>query len=353
MNNIVFINNTLFRILCPPVYGVLVYLLVLMANGNISQVQENFFGQEVWFCIGLTYLLSEGMRLIINGLNTRVPAEASLQHRILVQLLVNSLYSLIIVSSVISIYFIYVLNYSSFTVELILINIIFLISTILYNLLYIGFLYQNIQNTAKLEKENLKTQNLEFQLQSFKNEVNPNLLYTSLETLISLVHQSPEASEDFIDKLSDVYRYLLDNKQNEFNCLEDEIKAVENLLYLLNVREHNNIQFKVDLTTETLEKKVVTGTLARLVEFIVGNTIINDHQPLEISCFIEQDGEYLVLNNKMNDKLIKPAQLEEGFKDVQRTFAFFSDKPVLEVKAYGESFIKVPIMNVHDEPTLV
>ncbi len=349
MTKTVFINNALFRVLCPPVYGVLVYLLVLMANDNISQVQENFFGQEVWFCIGMTYLISEGMRLIIKALNIFYPAETSLKNRIVIQLLVNSLFSIFIVSTVISIYFIYVLNYSTFTVELILINIIYLVSAILYNLLYIGFLYQNIQNTAKLNKENIKTQNLEFQLQSFKNEVNPNLLYSSLETLITLVHQSPEESEDFIDKLSDVYRYLLDNKQNEFNSLAGEITAVDNLLYLLNRKERGNIKFISELDDQDLDNKVVTGTLARLVEFIVGNTIINEHQPLTIHCFLEQDGEYLVLKHRMNDKLILSPQLEEGFKDVQRTFAFFSDKPVMEVKAYGETFIKVPIMNVLEE----
>lgn len=352
MKKIVFINNPLFRVLCPPLYGVLVYLLILMANDNISQLQENFFSQEVWLCIGLAFLLSEGMRLIINSLNRYYPAENRLQNRIIIQLVSNALYSIVMVSIVIAIYFIYVLGYSNFTVELMLLNVIYLISCFLYNLLYFGYLYLNIQNSAKLEKENMKTKNLEFQLQSFKNEVNPNLLYSSLETLISLIHTSAEESEVFIDKLSDVYRYLLDNKQNEFNSLQDEIKSVDNLIYLLNVRESGTITFSANMEGHEMDKKIVTGTLARLVEFVAGNTIISENQPLEISCYIEQDGEYLVLQHQLNEKLIKPPHLEDGFKDVQRTFTFFSDKPVMEVKAYGECFLKIPIMNVHDELTV-
>ena len=344
-----FIDNRLFRILCPPLYGVLIYLLVLMANDNISQIEENFFSQEVWLFIGLTFLLSEGMRLIIRWLNRIYPAEHRLRSRILIQLGLNSVYSVLLISSVISAYFIWVVGFSTYRVELMTINIIFLISAILYNLLYIGFLYLNIQNTAKLEKENMKTKNLEFQLQSFKNEVNPNLLYSSLETLISLLHKDAEASEKYIDKLSEVYRYLLDNKQNEFNSLGQELTAVDNLVYLFNKRYNGCIRLTASLDPVDEQKKIVTGTLARLVEFIVEGTLINLNQPLTLKCYIEQDSEYLVLQHKMNERLIKPPHLGKDLEDVQRTYTFFTDKPVMEVKAYGDCFLKIPLIDYHEE----
>ena len=348
-----FINNPLFRILCPPLYGVLIYLLVLMVNDNINQIEDNFFTQEVWLLIGLTFLLSEGMRLIIRWLNSVYPAEKSLQGRIIIQLGLSSLYSLLLISSAISAYFIWVIGFSTYEVELITINIIFFISAVLYNLLYIGFLYLNIQNTARLEKENVKTKNLEFQLQSFKNEVNPNLLYSSLETLISLLHKNPEESENYIDKLSDVYRYLLDNKQNEFNNLDQELAAVNNLIYLFNKKYYDCIDLGVSLGPEDGQRKVVTGTLARLVEFIVDNTIISINQPLILKCYIEEDGDYLVLQHKMNERLIKAPGLARGFEDVQRTYTFFTDKPVMEVKAYGDCFLKVPLIDYQEESVTI
>lgn len=344
-----FINNPLFRILCPPLYGVLIYLLVLMANDNITQIQENFFSEEVWVFIGLTFFLSEGMRLILRWLNKVYPAEKSLRNRIIIQLGLSSLYTILLISSVISAYFIWIIGFSAFEIELITINIIFLISAILYNLLYVGFLYLNIQNTARLEKENVKTKNLEFQLQSFKNEVNPDLLYSSLETLISLLHKDAEESENYIDKLSEVYRYLLDNKQNEFNNLVQELAAVDNLIYLFNKRYYDCIKLTVSLGAEDRQRKIVTGTLARLVEFIVGHTLISQNQPLLLKCYIEQDGEYLVLQHKMNERLINPPGMGKGLEDVQRTYTFFTDKPVMEVKAYGDCFLKVPLIDYHEE----
>ena len=344
-----FINNSLFRIICPPLYGVLIYLLVLMANDNISQTEENFFHQEVWLFIGLTFLLSEGMRLIIQWLNKVYPAGKNLKSRIIIQLILSSLYSILLISSVISAYFIWVLGFSTYRVELVTINVIFFISAILYNLLYIGFLYLSIQNAAKLEKENVKTKNLEFKLQSFKNEVNPNLLYSSLETLISILHKDAEESESFIDKLSEVYRYLLDNKQNEFNNLNQELAAVDNLIYLLNKRYQESIQLNVSLEAGDEQKKIVTGTLARLVEFITEQTLVTINQPLRLQCYIERDGEYLVLRHKMNERLIKPLDLGKRLEDIQRTYTFFTDKPVMEVKAYGDCFLKIPLIDYEEE----
>ena len=347
---VVFIDNPLFRILCPPIYGVLIYLLVLMANDNISQIEENFFSQEVWVLIGLTFFLSEGMRLVIRWLNRVYPAEKRLQSRIAIQLALNSLYSVCLISSVIAAYFVWIVGFSTFRVELVTINIIFLISAFLYNLLYIGFLYLNIQNTAKLEKENVKTKNLEFQLLSFKNEVNPDFLYASLETLIPLLHKNAGASEKYIDKLSEVYRYLLDNKQNEFNNLDCELEAVDNLIYLFNEKYNGCITITASLEVEDRQKMIVTGTLARLVEFIVESTLINQNQPLTLKSYIDQDREYLVLQHKINERLIKPPHLAKSFEDVQRTYTFFTDKPVMEVKAYGDSFLKIPLIDYHEEP---
>ena len=61
--NKLFIHNPLFRIISPLCSGILIYLLILLINNNVSQLKETFLGQELYVCIGLTYLIQEYSRL--------------------------------------------------------------------------------------------------------------------------------------------------------------------------------------------------------------------------------------------------------------------------------------------------
>ncbi|MDN5204419.1 histidine kinase [Fulvivirgaceae bacterium BMA10] len=349
----VFINHIFFRLISPPIYGVLAYLMVLMANDSISQLEENFFTQEVWICIGVTYLLFEGMRITILLLDRFLPAQQNLTSRIVVQLLINVVLSIVISTAVFSIYFAYVIGYSSFQTELIILASIFIVSSILYNLLYIGFLYLNIQNSAIFEKENVERKTLEYRLRTFNNEINPDLLYGSLETLISLLYRSAEDSETFIDHLSHIYRYVLDNRRNEFVDLKLELDAAKHLLYVLNEKHDGLIQFEFEIDAEDHQRQIMTGALISLIEYIVNSSIIAKNQPLKIICYLEWDEEYLVLEKTLNDRLLIDGNIKDRFDNVQEAYAFFTDKPVMEVKAYNESFIKVPLLSFKEEEVLI
>jgi hypothetical protein len=68
-----FIHHPLFRLLAPVVYGVIVYLLILLINNNLSQLKEIFIGQEVYICIALTFLSFESVRTIILLLEKYLP----------------------------------------------------------------------------------------------------------------------------------------------------------------------------------------------------------------------------------------------------------------------------------------
>ena len=60
-----FIHNPFFRLFAPPVYGVLIYMLILLINNNVIHIYEFFSEQEVYICIGLTYLSFESIRIVI------------------------------------------------------------------------------------------------------------------------------------------------------------------------------------------------------------------------------------------------------------------------------------------------
>jgi two-component system LytT family sensor kinase len=338
----IFIHNIIFRVIAPLFYGILVYVLILLVFDSVESLNQNFINEEVLFCIGLTYLMMEILRVQIIILDKLLPFNSFKSIRLIVQIIASMLLAIIVASSAVTIYFQYILSFSKFTTELLTFNVIFVISTGLFNMIYISLAYLNMENNAKLEEEKIKRKNLEYQMRAFNNEVNPSFLYASLETLIGILYQNEEDSEQYIENLSTVYRYILSNKNNELVSLKTEIESSKALLNVLNVKYDNQISLSCNLDEQKSNLLLVPGTVNMLIEKIVGMTIISNRQPMKIKCYLEDD--YLVFQVKSNDRLVQNDRYVT--ENLTKPYEYFTIRPVIELKAYGDMFVKIPLLDL-------
>ncbi|TRX55975.1 hypothetical protein FNH22_17585 [Fulvivirga sp. M361] len=344
----IIIHNAFFRLFTPVFYGMLVYLLILLINNDLSQIGSTFTNQEVYVCIGLAYLLSEALRG--SAILARHFFDNNMKNQITAQVMGGLLLSILVISITISVYFKVAYDFSITESQLIIFNMIYGTSSLLYNLLYFSNVYVHKQNVRMLENENVKRESIESELSDFKNEVNPQLLYESLETLITLIHKDVDEGEEYIDHLSSVYRYILSHRKVELSTLNEEYKAVKNIVYLLNYLYDDQISLKIVFNDKYNTTPLVPGTLPNLVELIVRSTIINKFQPLKIEIVIEDQDGYLVLQHQLNERLSKPDNFNDIFESIQKSYTFYSDKPVMQVKAYDFSYIKIPLLEEVEEP---
>ncbi|MEO1051621.1 MAG: histidine kinase [Bacteroidota bacterium] len=347
-----FIHNILFRLLAAPVYGVLIYLLILLINNNTQQLNETFLGREVYICIGLSYLIFESLRALILLLEKVSPLESNTPTRILIQVLSGILVVMLVTTAAITAYFLHVEGFSVSRTQLITFNAIFIVTSILYNLLYFSNFYLFREHSVKLEKEKVLREGIISELRDFKNEINPALLYDSLETLISVVHLDTDQAEEYIDNLSAVYRYILSHKQVELVPISEELKAANHLLYVLNYKHNDLVHLNTNIDEQKEEIHMVPGTLPTVIEGIIRTSIISRFQPLVINCYTEPDG-YLVIQTKLNERLGINKDNQSPLENLQKSYAYFSEKPVVRVKAYKDSYIKIPILEVSQEEVLV
>jgi sensor histidine kinase YesM len=340
------IHNPFFRLLTPPVYGILVYLMILLINNEINQLSGIFIGQEVYVCIGLSFLMAETLRL--NAIIFRKYNLESFGNKILLQSLTGLALAMLVVSFAISSYFKILLDFSISDTQLIIFNCIFGVSSLLYNLLYFSHLFLHKQNIELLNEEQLLTDLVESELSKFKHEINPNLLYDSLETLITLVHKSTDESEDYIDHLSSIYRYILSNKKTELTTVKEEIKAAKNIIHLLNYKHGNHIKLQINLPDDQMGSHLVPGTLPNLVERAIRTTIISGFSPLIISLEYEQNDGYIFIEYKLNERLNLGS--DTVFDNIQQSYTYYSEKPVVQVRAYDKNYVKIPLLEVMTEP---
>lgn len=335
-----FIHHPIFRIVAPFFVGIIAYLLVLLYFDSVTQLTEVYFSEEAILCIILAYFQFEAMRFAIVLVKKRWPNWDSTWY-LSGQMGLNILASIAIISIGIYCHFTFIVGYSSFITELIVINTAFVLISLGYSMLYLSVVYLNRQNKKKLSHEQAMQQNIELQLEAFKNQVNPAFLYKSLESLISLIHHSPEVAEDFIDQLAAIYRYTLDNRKEDLIALRHELHAVKKLIELENYRFHQNINIEIDLEAGELERYVVPSTLHWLTEHLIENTIISDVQPMTIR-FSYESNDYLVLSTRLNQRLLPTADQKRNLEKAQKTYLFYTDIPIVQVKVDGQLLIKVP-----------
>jgi hypothetical protein len=342
-----FIHNPVFRILAPAVYGVLIYLLILLINNNVTQLNEFFSSGELYTSIALTYLSFESMRITIVLLKKYL-VEKYLFLRIPIQFILTSAISTSVVLTAVSLYFTYVVGFSIATSQLILFFVLYVFTSLLYNILYFSHEYLHRENTLKLTAEKQQREVLEMEMTEFNSDINPDLLYESLETVISLMNLKKDKAEEYIDYLASAYRYILTNRHRELISLHTEIEAGKNVIGLLNERFFNQITFESSLSEHELSRHVIPGSLPVVVEYIVRNTIISSLNPLQIKCYTEDD-EYLVIQSTLNDRLIQHTESSVALNRLKKSYSLYSDRPLIQVKAYDENYIKLPMLKVTEE----
>jgi riboflavin transporter FmnP len=337
----IFIHNPFFRILAPPVFGVFAYLIILLINNNVAQIATLASNQEVYVSIVLSLISFESMRLTI-VLLSRFSKSAS--NPIAIQVAATTLVSVAMVLLAISQYYQWVIGFDISQRELWIFGIIFVLTALLYNALYVGNQYLHLENTLRIEQEHKLRESLESEFLSFRQDINPDLLYDSLEELILCIHKKTDTAEELIDSLAALYRYQLIHRQKEFVKLSEEIHAIQHQIRLANQKHKNAIRW-INKMENAERVELMPGALITAIDSVLRNTLISSDAPLTLT-LAQEDEEYFVLHHELNDKLQLHPDSLEAFQRLQRSYSVYSDRPFVQVKAGRENYIKFPMITV-------
>lgn len=207
------------------------------------------------------------------------------------------------------------------------------------------FLLSWKQEAINVEK--LKNQNLSSQFESLKNQVNPHFLFNSLNALSSLVYKDQDKAVAFIRKLSEVYRYVLDNQMEEVVQLKDELDFLKSYVFLNKIRFGDNLNVEIaDFEGSMNHMMVPPLSLQMLVENAVKHNVISKASRLNVKVF-EEDG-YLIVSNNLNEKraIEKPSGV--GLKNIESRYGFLTQSPVFIEKKEDQFVVKVPLLKMQN-----
>ena len=202
-----------------------------------------------------------------------------------------------------------------------------------------GFLLAWREKAVQYEK--LKTEQINTQYNSLKNQVNPHFLFNSLNALSSLVYEDQDRAVEFIRKLSEVYRYVLETKDKEIVSVKEELEFLNSYLYLQKIRFGENLIFNNTIETAVLDNYVVPISLQMLMENAIKHNVISNSKSLHVKVY--NDGDYLYLENNLQEKLHKDST-GIGLQNIKDRYTLLSDKPVLISNKNNIFKVAVPII---------
>ncbi|MBL7775288.1 MAG: histidine kinase [Saprospiraceae bacterium] len=192
-----------------------------------------------------------------------------------------------------------------------------------------------------IEAERLKKEQISARYESLKNQVNPHFLFNSLNVLAALVHQDADRAEQFIRRLSLVYRYILDSRDRELVSVREELEILQAYLFLLEVRFGKNLELAVNLPADT-PGCLAPLSLQMLVENAIKHNEVSKNKPLRIEIF-EEDGR-VVVRNILQSRNSLPESIGVGLANIRARYQLLSDADVSVSAGDGFFTVKLPIL---------
>ena len=193
-----------------------------------------------------------------------------------------------------------------------------------------------------VEIEMHKKESLQAQLENLRNQINPHFLFNNLSVLSSLVYKDQDKAVDFIDQLSKVYRYVLENKEKELVDLKSELKFIESYCFLLKIRFGENIKFNFKVSTTESELFIAPMALQLLIENAIKHNEISEEMPLEVKIYI--DGKYLIISNRIQLRKGFVESSKTGLKNIIARYGYFTKQSVIISDNDGDFTVKIPLL---------
>jgi len=225
-----------------------------------------------------------------------------------------------------------------------------IVTSVVYSI-YESLLAMNRWRRSVKQTEALKRESYRSQLESLKNQVNPHFLFNSLNTLSASIHSEPDMAVEFVQNMSEVYRYVLETKHQEFVELREELKNIERFIFLLKARFGEKL--RINIAPELMENKqhIVPLALQMLLENAIKHNVVSTAKPLSISITKSKEG-HLVVRNNYQPKLRSETSTGTGLNNINKRYKLQSGVeidiihseqyftvvlPLLKIEAYADS----------------
>lgn len=195
-----------------------------------------------------------------------------------------------------------------------------------------------------LEAEQIKREHIQSQYETLKNQVNPHFLFNSFNTLTTIILENQELAVKFVERLADVYRYVLQNKDKELVTVETELEFARAYLFLHQIRFGDNLKYVFKVDKRYLDSSIAPLSLQILLENAIKHNIISHSKPLTIEIYVENN--HIVVKNNLQKKVITEASTEIGLQNIVNRYKYLTDQTVNIIHSASNFMVALPLLKI-------
>ena len=218
----------------------------------------------------------------------------------------------------------------------------FIMSCIVTGSCYIIHLILKQQQMA-VENQQLRTESISNQYEALKNQLNPHMLFNSLNTLQSLIREFPDRAMNYTRELSKVLRYTLQGNESQLVTLREELTFAEAYIFLMKMRYEENLSFEIRTEEQSSCYLIPPMSLQVLTENAIKHNEISNLHPLSIHIYTQ--GDSLIVSNPVQPKRTDSAGTGIGLDNLAKRYHLLMQRQVEITTDRGLFRVRLPLLN--------
>lgn len=206
-----------------------------------------------------------------------------------------------------------------------------LITLVIMMSLYAAKFYREMVKKI-IDAQNAKQMAMRSELKALQAQVNPHFLFNTLNSISALIPMDPVKADFMIQKLADIFRYVLVASEKEKVTLQEELLFIDNYLEIEKTRFDDKLKIEHKIDPLTLTQQLPSLILQPIIENAIKHGIAKniDGGTIILSSTID-DGQWKVTiedDGNDNDPYSTSDGLGLGLKNVNERIK----------KTYGEFY---------------
>lgn len=221
-------------------------------------------------------------------------------------------------------------------------QMMFLIPISFTVLIFINFVnYYKEWRMSELQSREMEAEMLRYKYQVLKNQINPHFLFNSFNVLIDLVTEDPSKSIEFIHKMSNLYRIVLESKDKKLISLDEEINFLNNYIFLLNIRFEDKLSITNEIDNNS-DGMIIPMSLQLLIENVVKHNRATSKDQLRIT--LRRVENYIHIINNIQVKSSNWPSTKIGLENLKQQYSYFTESKISYGEENGNYVVKIPLI---------
>lgn len=209
------------------------------------------------------------------------------------------------------------------------------------------FYYLRLKKSIRREEES-KRAIVQAQLDVLRNQSQPHFFFNSLNTLRDIIdHNSKAEAKTFVDKLAEVYRFVLQTGKQNVIPLAEEMDFAKAYVHIQKERFGENLQVEWADLTDMSSGGVVPTSLQLLIENAIKHNVVSKSKPLTVRIFSEQG--HLVVENPLQPKSTQISSTRLGLKNLKQRYELLASEPLQIDKTPSHFRVALPLLSIQKD----